>query len=113
MPDSCRLSSRRNVTHQDVKPGNILMCSGPPFNVKLADFGMAQDTAVLKTFCGSQKYAAPEIFDNQHYKNAVDIYSLPGILVKLIYGFPRNKRPKMQIRKENFENGVLAGAGVW
>jgi serine/threonine protein kinase len=57
---------RRNITHRDIKPDNILIASRDPFIVKLSDFGLSksvknQDT-FLKTFCGTLLYCAPEIY---------------------------------------------------
>ncbi|KAK5283274.1 hypothetical protein LTR98_011376 [Exophiala xenobiotica] len=69
----------KSITHRDLKPENILVCSRSPILIKLADFGHAQDKIVLETFCGTPMYAAPEIFLDDAYTNAVDIWSLAVI----------------------------------
>ncbi len=51
---------------------------------------VVNDTALLKTFCGSYKYAAPEVFpgiDTGHGA-LVDIWSLGIIVFEWIYGIP-------------------------
>ena len=50
------------LAHRDIKPANILVRSRMPFVIKLVDFGLAKNDAFLKTFCGSNEYAAPEIW---------------------------------------------------
>ncbi|KAJ9669266.1 Protein kinase protein rad53 [Coniosporium apollinis] len=60
---------RKNITHRDIKPDNILIASLDPFEVKLSDFGLSKvvqhDETFLKTFCGTLLYCAPEVFP--HY----------------------------------------------
>ena len=57
---------RRNITHRDIKPDNILIASRDPLIVKLADFGLSKSIknqeTFLKTFCGTLLYCAPEIY---------------------------------------------------
>lgn len=56
---------RRNITHRDIKPDNILISSVDPLKVKLSDFGLSkitQDETFLKTFCGTLLYCAPEVY---------------------------------------------------
>ncbi|KAJ9646529.1 Protein kinase protein rad53 [Coniosporium tulheliwenetii] len=60
---------RKNITHRDIKPDNILIASLDPFEVKLSDFGLSKvvqhDETFLKTFCGTQ---------------SVDIWSFAAVL---------------------------------
>lgn len=57
---------RRNITHRDIKPDNILVASVDPLVVKLSDFGLSKcvtnEETFLKTFCGTLLYCAPEIY---------------------------------------------------
>ena len=63
----------KNITHRDIKPDNILLCTENPFIVKLTDFGLSKvvknNETFLKTFCGTLLYCAPEVFP--HYDNYV------------------------------------------
>lgn len=57
-------------------------------NVKIADFGFSNYTnenELLKTWCGSPPYAAPEIFEGKEYEGpAIDIWSLGVVLYVLV-----------------------------
>lgn len=97
---------RKNITHRDIKPDNILIDSESPFTVKLTDFGLSKmvdnEQTFLRTFCGTLLYCAPEVYaeyadydehghrsdrnrparrpTGQRYDHAVDIWSLGGVL---------------------------------
>lgn len=43
----------------------------------------------MRTFCGSLRYLAPEIFDDKIFTNAVDIWSLGVIIRKYGFGLPK------------------------
>jgi serine/threonine protein kinase len=94
------------ITHRDVKPDNILIHNSRPFHVKLTDFGLSKmvdsEETFLRTFCGTLLYCAPEVYSEyreydhlgtrtlrgvdkkllppQRYDQAVDIWSLAGVL---------------------------------
>lgn len=56
---------KRKITHRDIKPDNILIASLDPLKVKLSDFGLSkvvQEETILKTFCGTLLYCAPEVY---------------------------------------------------
>lgn len=76
------------VAHRDMKPKNILVQSRTPFVIKLVDFGLAKTDSSLKTFCGSEPYTAPEIWERRHYTTLVDIWSLGVIVLEYVYGLP-------------------------
>ena len=54
------------VTHRDLKPDNILVAGHEPFKFKLSDFGLSKvikdNETLLKTFCGTLLYCAPEVY---------------------------------------------------
>lgn len=80
-----------SVGHRDIKPANILVVERgvDGIYVKFADFGLSKAADILKTFCGSLAWAAPEIYlkaadrkatANDTYSVAVDVWSL-GVVV--------------------------------
>ncbi|MCJ1255217.1 hypothetical protein MMC24_003033 [Lignoscripta atroalba] len=90
----------RGIAHRDLKPENILIKE--PFTIIIADFGLSKITldCLLKTFCGTHLYAAPEVYpgNNNGYGPLVDIWSTGVIMLELIYGAP--SRPNMKGIKE-------------
>ncbi|XP_070573823.1 serine/threonine-protein kinase MARK2-like [Ptychodera flava] len=80
-----------NVVHRDLKCENILLDEYN--NVKITDFGFAvrvpnhNKSHLLKTFCGSYAYAAPEILNATHYDGKLaDVWSLGVILFAMVNG---------------------------
>jgi 5'-AMP-activated protein kinase catalytic alpha subunit len=77
---------RNNITHRDLKPENILIDENNI--IKIGDFGLSnvmKDGKLLKTFCGSYLYAAPEIIDQKKYEGtSIDIWSCGVILYFLL-----------------------------
>ncbi|KXT10910.1 hypothetical protein AC579_3480 [Pseudocercospora musae] len=99
---------KKNITHRDIKPDNILLSSIDPknFMIKLSDFGLSKavqnNDTFLKTFCGTLLYCAPEVFPHydthsankgikrsrkpqgiktfRSYSHAVDIWSFGAVL---------------------------------
>lgn len=82
------------LAHRDIKPENILVQSQIPFVIKLVDFGLAKNDSTFKTFCGTNEYAAPEIWEHRHYTTMVDIWSLGVVVLQYGYGLPRPSRKR-------------------
>merc|ERR1711912_22877 len=86
------------IAHRDLKPENILLTKdfepGKSGMIKLTDFGFAKEakaannTKQLATACYTPYYVAPEVFGNERYDFACDIWSLGVILYILLVGYP-------------------------
>jgi serine/threonine protein kinase len=79
-----------NVMHRDIKPENLILKEEDGFDLKLADFGLAEyvnQKQHLFKRCGTPGYVAPEILDDMPYDTKVDIFSAGVILYILYYVF--------------------------
>lgn len=78
-----------HISHRDLKTENLLLDHG--MNLKIVDFGLANTynkEETLKTPCGSQVYAAPEILQGENYNGEmVDIWSSGIILFAMVCGY--------------------------
>ena len=91
------------MIHRDLKLENILVFDkfqklsyktgdeSTFYHVKLADFGLANkiehEDELLRTFCGSLLYAAPEVVHGKPYNGPkVDAWALGVVLYALVYG---------------------------
>lgn len=86
-----------NVVHRDLKPENLLLNGDlrDRGQVKICDFGLSNaihgdspNPRLLRTLCGSDSYAAPEIFlQRGYYGPPVDVWSAAIILYNMVTGF--------------------------
>jgi serine/threonine protein kinase len=76
------------VAHRDLKPENVLIVDFP--YIKVADFGLCgfiSDQQLMRTFCGSPCYCAPECLCRIQYDGRKsDIWSLGVILFAMVTG---------------------------
>ncbi|KAG2187036.1 hypothetical protein INT44_003264 [Umbelopsis vinacea] len=85
----------KHIVHRDLKLENILVSSASDSDVpvlKLSDFGLARvievKNPILRTRCGSEEYAAPEIIQNTGYDGRkTDTWALGVILYALLVGY--------------------------
>ncbi|XP_040597038.1 sperm motility kinase X-like [Mesocricetus auratus] len=98
-----------HIAHRDIKANNILLDSRG--DAKLCDFGLAANVTpgqLLKDFCGTLLYCAPELFAEEAYDAyATDMWSLGVLLFLMVVGrFPfrvsSSKRVRHQILAANF-----------
>lgn len=79
----------RNVTHRDLKPGNIFVRSTRPLDLVLGDFGVARDITMSvepMSFAGSYRYTAPEVLSAGEAGAAADWWSLGVLTFELLTG---------------------------
>ena len=99
------------ISHRDLKPDNILIMQDDPILVKITDFGLAKlsdNVTVMKTFCGTLAYVAPEIIsgkyevrDTANYSSLVDLWSLGCLVYVLLTShLPFNGKTQAQMFKK-------------
>ena len=79
---------RNSIVHRDLKIENILISKTG--DIKIIDFGLSNlfsPRSLLKTFCGSLYFAAPELLQARQYAGPeVDVWSFGIVLYVLVCG---------------------------
>lgn len=73
----------RGIMHRDIKPENLILKDENEYDIKLADFGLAEKVdkkELLFKRCGTPGYVAPEVLEDKKYDTKVDVYSAGVIL---------------------------------
>lgn len=110
------LCKQENIVHRDIKPQNIFVSKTGDY--KLGDFGVAKvaEKTASGTKVGTFEYMAPEIYNNQPYGGASDIYALGLVLYWMMNERrtpfqPVNKIPsageKEEARKRRFDGDPI------
>ncbi|PWY89775.1 Pkinase-domain-containing protein [Aspergillus heteromorphus CBS 117.55] len=101
---------RNSIVHRDLKIENILISKTG--DIKIIDFGLSNlfsPRSLLKTFCGSLYFAAPELLQARQYTGPeVDVWSFGIVLYVLVCGkvpFDDQSMPKLhaKIKQGSFE----------
>jgi serine/threonine protein kinase len=82
-----------DLIHRDIKPGNVLLESGPHGRAKITDFGLARaadDASISQSglVAGTPMYMAPEQAQGQPLDHRADLFSLGSVLYQKISGRP-------------------------
>jgi serine/threonine protein kinase len=101
---------RNSIVHRDLKIENILISKTG--DIKIIDFGLSNlfsPRSLLKTFCGSLYFAAPELLQARQYTGPeVDVWSFGIVLYVLVCGkvpFDDQSMPKLhaKIKQGSFD----------
>lgn len=97
-----------NVIHRDLKPENILLTTNR--DVKITDFGLSNffsKNELLKTYCGSPTYTAPELLEGRPYEGpSADIWSMGVILYAMLCGCPPYANSNVTLLSREIKNTV-------
>ncbi|KAJ3436029.1 kp78a-related [Anaeramoeba flamelloides] len=99
-----------NIVHRDLKLENLLLDKN--LNLKIIDFGLSnfqQKDQLLKSFCGSPTYSAPEILKQEQYSGfKIDVWSMGVILYILVVGKP----PFVSMNAKGLFDKIITGSYI-
>ncbi|KAJ8341478.1 hypothetical protein SKAU_G00337690 [Synaphobranchus kaupii] len=79
---------RHGVIYRDLKLENVMLDRDG--HIKIVDFGLSKDNMLgdkrALSFCGSEHYIAPEIFQGQHYFSPVDWWAFGVVIFEMLTG---------------------------
>jgi serine/threonine protein kinase len=77
---------KHSIVFRDLKPENVMLDQDG--HVKLTDFGLASETQMCASLCGTAHYVAPEIIKCKKYGPEVDWWALGVLFFELLFGRP-------------------------
>jgi len=102
-----------HILHRDLKPENIMIPNhSNRADFKLIDFGFAVEYTgqLIRNFCGSPGYIAPEVITTRRHGESVDLYSAGVILYVVLCGCnPFYAKTKGEVLKLNEAGEVRFG----
>lgn len=102
--DAYRYLLSQNILHRDIKLENILLEDETSMTVKLSDFGCSKVDPIGTTICGTPKYMALEVMENDNnYNYKADLWSLGLCFWELIFGleaFPFSQKSREDLRRD-------------
>ena len=102
--DAYRYLLSQNILHRDIKLENILLEDETSMTVKLSDFGCSKVDPIGTTICGTPKYMALEVMENDNnYNYKADLWSLGLCFWELIFGleaFPFSQKSREALRSD-------------
>ena len=108
----------QGVVHRDLKSDNILFQSPDDLEIKIADLGLADyiwdketkgGRTTFSDYCGTLRFMAPEIINNEEYDNKVDVWSIGIITYQLLRGMCPFTSQDEKILEEKILNDSVEG----